>query len=74
MGEELRQRLGRDIFRFGIDRAAKGLERNAASEDLLASGGIHRHSAVRIVEKPRKLAAPHVMHPVRDHMFVRQPF
>ena len=24
--------------------------------------------------KPRKLAAPHVMHPVGDRMFVRQPF
>jgi len=62
--EEFGQRLGRDKFRLGVDRAAKHLERDTPPQDLLASGRVDGHSRARIVEQLRQLAAAYKMHTV----------
>ena len=73
MGKKLRQRLGRDEIRLGIDRRTKGFQRHSAPQDLLTRGGIHGDRTARMVQKLRQFAAPHEMHPPRQPMQRGQP-
>ncbi|MPL80155.1 hypothetical protein SDC9_26049 [bioreactor metagenome] len=64
--EELGDRLGRDEFGLVEDRAAKGLERQAAPQHLLGRGRVHGDGAARLRKQARKLAAADEMHPAAE--------